>query len=765
MLTPCQIKLHGLDRTKMKDGAGASFSFKHQAMQVGLWFTWLAGFLLIGLSLYATQLLPSLTETDQWKGMDVRGISVTIFAAAGPFVGSVGARQAMAVRSWLALASDLQVVLFGQQPSVLSYVETFNHPRVTVDSTIDFTFLGTPMFHCMVARARASNSDIAVLIEPEFVLLPDFMDALQYVHGLEHDWLLVAMSPKASYFPFYIEDPGQWVEQGGLPVEHEKVQQYVMRKRKWANCKGGKLWAWNTGELPLHAGVMPPFIYGQGFHNEWLLNEALSSDFRFVFDASEAISIFHPKNGMTMNEHFIESVDNTNKVGRVWEIEGNTQLATLYGSFYFRPANFSNNPVKLVKCDGMYSFINPLDEPKSGQTINLQLFPSEINSARESSERQIKNGKLMTSFRRFFLGKRQRKPSVRLGQSLPQGTGKSDVWKDKILGSRMKRRLVDCIYRSNSEGRKLDCPTSNLKSVLKPAITLSLPFSLETLLQKVTDNEKTVILAVVGNNYRDMLMSWVCRLRRLKISNFLIFAIDHQIYQFSVLQGLPVVMDAHAMNVSFNDCHFGTKCFQRVTKVKSRIVLQILRLGYHVIFSDVDVYWFKNPLPYLKSFGPGVLAAQSDEYNETEPLNLPRRLNSGFYFAHPDHATIVAFDKIVKHAAVSDMSEQPSFYDTLCGEGGVYRVGDYLCIEPETNLTVHFLDRNKFPNGAFHDLWEKDNVDDSCKTQGCIILHNNWISGRKRKLERQVSSGLWDYDVSSRMCSQNWQGTKSTSSY
>ena len=70
-------------------------------------------------------------------------------------------------------------------------------------------------------------------------------------------------------------------------------------------------------------------------------------------------------------------------------------------------------------------------------------------------------------------------------------------------------------------------------------------------------------------------------------------------------------------NISFNDCHFGTNCFQRVTKVKSRVVLQILKLGYNVLLSDVDVYWFKNPLPFLSSFGPAVLVAQSDEYNET----------------------------------------------------------------------------------------------------------------------------------------------------
>lgn len=51
--------------------------------------------------------------------------------------------------------------------------------------------------------------------------------------------------------------------------------------------------------------------------------------------------------------------------------------------------------------------------------------------------------------------------------------------------------------------------------------------------------------------------------------------------------------------------------------MKSRMVLNILKLGFNVLLSDVDVYWFENPLPMLYSFGPAVLVAQSDEYNKT----------------------------------------------------------------------------------------------------------------------------------------------------
>ncbi|KAL9353228.1 hypothetical protein Peur_055908 [Populus x canadensis] len=247
------------------------------------------------------------------------------------------------------------------------------------------------------------------------------------------------------------------------------------------------------------------------------------------------------------------------------------------------------------------------------------------------------------------------------------------------------RKNMDSAENVKSQNRILNC---SLRDQLKSLGSLDFPFSLESLLSITADKNKTIVLAVAGYSYKDMLMSWVCRLRLLQVTNFIICALDHETYQFSVLQGLPVFHDPSApKNISFDDCHFGTACFQRVTEVKSRMVWKILKLRYNVLLSDVDVYWFGNPLPLLYSFRPGVLVAQSDEYHDT-----------------------AAMEKVVKHAATSNLSEQPSFYDTLCGEGGSYRISDNSCVEPETNLTVHFLDRNLFPNGAYLNLLQKKNV-------------------------------------------------------
>ncbi|KAL8519174.1 hypothetical protein ACS0TY_010200 [Phlomoides rotata] len=663
--------------------------YNNKILRSGLWLVWMCGFLLIGVSFYTTQILPTFLK-DEMKIKkphffdDLRSPKITIFTAPMPFVGSIGERQALAVRSWLALSENINVVLFSYHQSVLSFADSLAS-RVSVETTIDFTYLGTPFFHSMVARILASSSsDVSAVVDPDTILLPDLLSTLEYAHKLDEDWLLVASSRNVSNFPFHMDSGGKrWI--GDDDDKHVGIQKLLQEFLSQKPCADRMLIAWNNGDLPLHKGVLPPFLFGKGIHNQWLISEALISDFRLVIDASLTVSSF------CMH-------DDTNRSNyerrRNWEVNGNSLLGRSYGSFSFRDPNYS------------------------------RLF------------------RLSVCGRSYLLGNKHQNIAYQLG-----------FQKGISLSSKQKEMLV-CIEEIKSLEGIEGC---FMKKPLRFPTSISLPLSLESLLSMQADQNNTIVLGIAGYSYKDMLMSWVCRLRHFQLSNFLVCALDNEIYDFSVLQGLPVVKCASPpTNISFNNCHFGTECFQKVTKVKSRTVLQILKLGYNVLLSDVDVYWFKNPLKYLTTFGPGVLVAQSDEYNLTGPINLPRRLNSGFYYAHSDRITIAALEKVVKHAATTNLSEQPSFYDTLCGEGGSYRLGDNQCLEPETTLLIHFLDRNLFPNGAYRGLWDEKDTKKACIERGCLVLHNNWINGRKKKLERQVLSGLWEYDMNSRMCLQSW---------
>ena len=238
--------------------------------------------------------------------------------------------------------------------------------------------------------------------------------------------------------------------------------------------------AWNSGDLPLHTGVLPPFLYGKGIHNNWVINEAMSSEFRFVFDASWTISSFH----LNDQEHWSNGIVGDSRVSdiekRSWEYVGNSHIGKLYGSLFYREANYSSL-VKLLKCEGQYTFINT--------TENI-VYPYGYQSA-------------------------------------------FSLWKKRILHPWRQTRIMACVEGIKSLDRTLDC---SLKDHMKFSEPLDFSFSLESLLPLIADKNKTIVLTVAGYSYKDMLMSWACRLRRLLIKNFMICALDQETYWFSVLQ-------------------------------------------------------------------------------------------------------------------------------------------------------------------------------------------------------------------------------------
>lgn len=108
----------------------------------------MCGFLLIGVSFYGTQMLKEQQIKIKIKKSsggvygvafdDSRIPSITIFTAPRPIVGTTGERQAVAVKSWLRLSENLNVVLFSQDPSVSYFADAISS-RISVETAIDFT--------------------------------------------------------------------------------------------------------------------------------------------------------------------------------------------------------------------------------------------------------------------------------------------------------------------------------------------------------------------------------------------------------------------------------------------------------------------------------------------------------------------------------------------------------------------------------------------------------------------------------------------------
>ena len=92
---------------------------------------------------------------------------------------------------------------------------------------------------------------------------------------------------------------GYWISRSPQKISCTRyllsqVRQSVKKKGIVTKCDGPGLWIWNQADAPLHAGIVPPFVYGSGHHSGWLLTEALASKYRALVDGSDAITLISP---------------------------------------------------------------------------------------------------------------------------------------------------------------------------------------------------------------------------------------------------------------------------------------------------------------------------------------------------------------------------------------------------------------------------------------------------------------------------------------
>jgi len=118
-------------------------------------------------------------------------------------------------------------------------------------------------------------------------------------------------------------------------------------------------------------------------------------------------------------------------------------------------------------------------------------------------------------------------------------------------------------------------------------------------------------------------MNFICMLNQLGMTDhYLIAALDEKMYAWGVRQGLPIYPLEHKMagtKLEGNErkdqagTSYSTDHVEKTTKLKSKAVLEILEKGYSVVWSDVDVTWFKHPFEALADHMQGYgIAIQSN---------------------------------------------------------------------------------------------------------------------------------------------------------
>lgn len=665
-----------------------------------------------------------LDETDSLGDYRYRllNMSIEIFTSPKPFrKGDRDYRlQIETIRSWKRLQRrqkqinnlPMQFTILGDDTSYAPVAKKYklNHVK-----QIDTSFQGIPLFNSIISKANESDASIACFINADIHLHEDFINSLAKVVELFKEFLVVAGRYDISQDNYQVS---KGMRKG---VNNDRFHSFIKKHSILHTYGGMDIWCWNTRGSRLISNdlLIPPFALGRGRYDNWLTHEAIQAKHKAVIDITETSYLIHVEhdyhlvtNGDRLERQVAEDYWSEGKYAK-FELFINVYLSLTYGSYIYQKGGIINAPWKLMKC---------YEKAQSDLCVLKRVRPGVCPCESSPFTRDTQSDPVVTRGTKI----------IRCGRVIPESLSNYTLPITRQDG-------IDIMKTVEITGED-----SATREVTEP--TFGLPLTLEGLLKRQVENN-TVILTGVNFGYKTMVMNWVCNLKRLNMNNILIAALDKEMYQYGFLNSLPIFLFDDLVDEATN-VEYGSDQFRRLTKFKTRIVVKVLSYGVNVLWSDVDIVYFNNPLPdiYANHYDNADIIIQSNAPDGVS-LNHRRRLNSGFYFAKATSKVMTTFKHIIRYCVTAEeLSEQPCFYDVVCGQHAEFARDNDKCVYAD-KVPVQILDTEYYPNGLTQAMWNytaSNGIYDHWSH--IFMLHNNWIVGYDSKWKRFVDHGFvfWD---------------------
>ena len=161
--------------------------------------------------------------------------------------------------------------------------------------------------------------------------------------------------------------------------------------------------------------------------------------------------------------------------------------------------------------------------------------------------------------------------------------------------------------------------------------------------------------------------------------------------------------------------HYNTKHYKNLVSRRAAHVLRALQKYPNVIYTDVDTVWLDDPRPYLRG-----------DFDLWAQLDAKEYYCTGFMAFRRSPKVLQFLDLWAEHLSKKPQLNQPLFNKEL----------------QSVRIRHAGLPRKEFPSG---DLYF-----DRGQRQGVVVVHNNFIVGKDKKVQRFKDVGLWHRT--------NWQG-------
>ena len=261
----------------------------------------------------------------------------------------------------------------------------------------------------------------------------------------------------------------------------------------------------------------------------------------------------------------------------------------------------------------------------------------------------------------------------------------------------------------------------------------------------LTAKEEVVTLVIVDYPVLNMFINYYNSAKRVGIHNILPIALDEQAYHELKIMEIPVYLDTSISAATKHESGFLTQDFKLKGKMKFISALKVLRLGYAVLLSDIDIYFIKNPFPYLDCIECD-FEVQKDHPEDHSSISV------GFVIFRPTQRTIEFLEILIEKLE----------YDRTLWDQKTFRE---MILVPREKRNYSFNARTLspyiFPTGGVFNQYFNQNHKMIFKRSNhseylvlppkvrpnAVIYHNSWTGRSASKIYRFREMGMWNMDT------------------
>ena len=259
-----------------------------------------------------------------------------------------------------------------------------------------------------------------------------------------------------------------------------------------------------------------------------------------------------------------------------------------------------------------------------------------------------------------------------------------------------------------------------MKNIIDPDFTQKI--------RKFADKDKNIILSVVDEEYSKFALNFYkVSIEPHGLKNFLFVTLDKTTKGYFEEIKIPFCSFPFSSFVKKTDqtSNYGSKNFNYKTNMKTAVMIQALKIGLNVLMVDVDIVFFKNPIPFLHCNNCSILVQQD--------LQL---YNSGFVYAKNTAYSKKLYDQSWNFFLKFQKSHDQSYFNMAI---------EFLR-DKHSFFEIEVLSKKLFPCGKFYFENVHRPFENLPPCEECVFVHNNYIGTKAAKLYRMKENFLWVLD-------------------